>query len=613
MTIRRRQGGGLVLAAVLVPAVLVLASVNADAAGWPGYGGDPQHTALSRVTSQPLGEIVWQTPVDLNPQYNGDALFIHYGSPLATPANTIVVPVKVGAADTFRVEARRGSDGALLWQLDSDYRLPAHNWVPSFSPTLTPTGRLYVPAAGGTLMSVDSVDTPGPHTPTRVAFFGIANYNSFPGTYNADVQICTPLTSDSQGNIFFGFRAGGLTPLGFTSGIARVAPDGSGTYVTASAVTSGSAPQTLMNCAPALSLNEQTVYIAFRPTNVSTGGYLVALSASTLATQNSVLLRDPGSTNPARLTNDGTASPMVGSDSRVYFGVLENPSISNANRGWLLQFDASLVSSGAPGTFGWDNTPSRVPASLVPSYAGSSPYLLMCKYNFYAGTGGDGVNKIAILDPRATQTNSFNGVTVMKEILVIAGVTPDSAILGSYPNAVREWCINTAAVDSTSKSVLAGSEDGRLYRWDLTTNTFSQSITLTPGVGEAYTPTLIAPDGKTYAINNATLFAVGAVPDAVEPGTPGSALSLLAPRPNPSRGATLLPFSIPRGGRVRLEVLDLAGRRIATILDRELAAGDHVAEWNGLDSSGRPCAPGVCFARLIAASRSVTRRIAVTR
>jgi hypothetical protein len=53
------------------------------------------------------------------------------------------------------------------------------------------------------------------------------------------------------------------------------------------------------------------------------------------------------------------------------------------------------------------------------------------------------------------------------------------------------------------------SEDGRVYRWDFTTNTFSESLTLTDGVGEAYTPTVIGVDGTVYVIANATLFALG--------------------------------------------------------------------------------------------------------
>jgi hypothetical protein len=73
----------------------------------------------------------------------------------------------------------------------------------------------------------------------------------------------------------------------------------------------------------------------------------------------------------------------------------------------------------------------------------------------------------------------------------------------------KEWCVNTAAVDPATRSIVANSEDGKLYRWDLAANTLSQSVVLTPGIGEAYTPTLIGPDGTVYAINNGTLFAVG--------------------------------------------------------------------------------------------------------
>jgi hypothetical protein len=50
----------------------------------------------------------------------------------------VVVPVKATAAGDFRLEARQGFDGALLWTLPTDYRLPPHNWLPSLNPVLTP-------------------------------------------------------------------------------------------------------------------------------------------------------------------------------------------------------------------------------------------------------------------------------------------------------------------------------------------------------------------------------------------------------------------------------------------------------------------------------------------
>src|SRR5204863_1047082 len=120
---------------------------------------------------------------------------------------------------------------------------------------------------------------------------------------------------------------------------------------------------------------------------------------------------------------------------------------ANASRGWMLRFDADLNPTGAPGAFGWDHTPSLVPRAAAPGYVGSAPYLIMTKYNFYVDGGGNGENRIAVLDPFATQIDGFSGGTVMKEVAAILGGTPDPDAGPSYPTAVKEWCINTAAVD----------------------------------------------------------------------------------------------------------------------------------------------------------------------
>jgi hypothetical protein len=401
----------------------------------------------------------------------------------------------------------------LLWTQTTDYIHPPSSWTPTFSPTLTPQGRIYWPAAGGTLNYRGAVDVAGAVIPTQVNFYASKKIK-----ITNSVQISTPLTSDANGTIFFGFEVNGSVKkkLG-GGGVARVDANGRGSFTTLEVKTKRHkmSLDIVQNCAPAVSLDGLTIYLAARAVSSSDGhgpaGYLVALDSGTLRVKAMIALVDPGSGFPATLSDIGTASPTVGPDGKVFFGVLDNPFTSD--RGWLLQFDAGLTqSSGVPGSFGWDDTPSIVPASLVPSYQGSSSYLLMTKYNNYAGIGGDGLNRIAILDPNSSQVDPRTGVTVMKEVISILGPTPDEEYDGSFPGAVREWCINSAAVDPFSHSVLANSEDGKLYRWDLATNSFSEVVTLTAGVGEAYTPTVIGVDGKVYAINNATLFAVGAGP-----------------------------------------------------------------------------------------------------
>jgi hypothetical protein len=290
-----------------------------------------------------------------------------------------------------------------------------------------------------------------------------------------------------------------------------VTNSGRGTWVTAASAAGDPAiTKVAHGSAPALSADRRILYIAVNDGSGwgSAFGYLLALDSRTLATLAAVRLLDPKSGQNAFVHDSGTASPTVGPDGDVYFGVVENPFLSHHARGWLLRFDRMLVPKGVPGSFGWDDTPSIVPATMVPGYGGTSSYLVMTKYNDYAGAGGTGVNRLAILDPNASMVDPFSGIQVMNEVMTVAGPTPDADFPNS-PGAVREWCINTAAVDPVTRAVIANNEDGKVYRWDTTTGTLTQSVTLTAGIGEAYTPTIIGPDGTVYAINDAKLFAVG--------------------------------------------------------------------------------------------------------
>src|SRR5262249_6793519 len=180
----------------------------------------------------------------------------------------------------------------------------------------------------------------------------------------------------SKGTIYFGFIAVLSNPLGVTSGIAAVDASGAGRYVSVSAATDGLATQVGTNCAPALSHDEQTLYVAVRGTN-SAPSYLLSLATSDLSANAVRPLVDPATGQPASVSGNSTATPMVAPDGRVFFGVLENPFGSNAVRGWLLHTDATLALTGVPGAFGWDDTPSLVPITAVPGYTGTSPYLLM--------------------------------------------------------------------------------------------------------------------------------------------------------------------------------------------------------------------------------------------
>lgn len=94
-----------------------------------------------------------------------------------------------------------------------------------------------------------------------------------------------------------------------------------------------------------------------------------------------------------------------------------------------------------------------------------------------------------------------------------------------------------------------------------------------------------------------------------------SPASRLGPNlPNPFRSSTTIPFDVPaEGARVRLDVLDLGGRRVATLVDEFRSGGAKAVVWNGVDSQGETAAPGIYFYRFQGAGGVETRRLVLLR
>jgi hypothetical protein len=477
---------------------------------WAGFAGNAQHTAVARERPQPFRRIRWRAKVDLAPVLLDGTLPIHYGSPMITAANTVLVPTRVSAKAGFRVVAYAGTSGARRWSLHTDYRPPASTggfgaWTPPLPAVLTPRKALAVAGAGGTVLVRKHANmTAG--AVRRLVFYGAAKWRAHRSAYDKAVQITTPLAAGAHGSVYFGFTVTGATPAHLSSGIARIDAHGHATWITAAAAADNPAiTGVALNCAPALSRSGTTVYITVTS---PTRGILVGLNATTLRPRFHVRLKDPVSGQPAVISTSSSASPTVGPDGDVYYGVLENPFPSHDDRGWLLHYNATLTRAKTPGSFGWDNTVSVLPARAVPGYHGTSPYLLVSKYNNYFGIGphGNGHNRVAVLDPRASQKDPYANTRVMKAVQTILSPVHDP---GEPAGAGYEWCINSAVVDPADDSVIVNSEDGTLYRWDLARNTLAEKIHLNRPRPEAYTPTLIGPDGTVYAINNATLYAIG--------------------------------------------------------------------------------------------------------
>ena len=66
------------------------------------------------------------------------------------------------------------------------------------------------------------------------------------------------------------------------------------------------------------------------------------------------------------------------------------------------------------------------------------------------------------------------------------------------------------------------------------------------------------------------------------------------PQPNPIRDRTYFVYEIPgAGGDVVIEVFDITGRRVRTLIDEHATPGLHDAAWNVLDDRGNRVKAGV--------------------
>jgi len=82
-----------------------------------------------------------------------------------------------------------------------------------------------------------------------------------------------------------------------------------------------------------------------------------------------------------------------------------------------------------------------------------------------------------------------------------------------------------------------------------------------------------------------------------EQQAPGSTLANA--RPNPSNGVTSIGFSLGADGHVGLQIFDINGRLVRSLVDGDFPAGNHRISWDGLDDSKAPVTSGTYYYRLI--------------
>ncbi len=74
--------------------------------------------------------------------------------------------------------------------------------------------------------------------------------------------------------------------------------------------------------------------------------------------------------------------------------------------------------------------------------------------------------------------------------------------------------------------------------------------------------------------------------------------SLFGNYPNPFNATTRIQFNLPKSEQVQLTLYNIRGNKIRTLINKQLTAGQHTIQWNGLDDQGNAVASGIYFCKL---------------
>jgi len=83
--------------------------------------------------------------------------------------------------------------------------------------------------------------------------------------------------------------------------------------------------------------------------------------------------------------------------------------------------------------------------------------------------------------------------------------------------------------------------------------------------------------------------------------------------PNPFNPSTAIKFNLSGAAATQLDIFDLSGRKVRTLVQANLGAGEHTVRWNGQDDSGRSLASGTYLAKLRSGEQVTTHKLVLAK
>ena len=177
----------------------------------------------------------------------------------------------------------------------------------------------------------------------------------------------------------------------------------------------------------------------------------------------------------------------------------------------------------------------------------------------------------------------------------------------TYTGDIAGQVTDSASQPIAGATITAGEVSAVSDTWGLYTMTVPQGVYSVACTKQGYAPVIqdnvVVTTGGLVIVN----FALTAV--AVSDQTDTPALSGLSGYPNPFTSNTEIAFTLGKTAPVRMEVFNLRGQKVATLVNTTLNKGQHIVPWDGKCESGSQAGKGLYFCRLSSQGKTQTLRL----
>jgi subtilisin family serine protease len=293
---------------------------------------------------------------------------------------------------------------------------------------------------------------------------------------------------------------------------------------------------------------------------------------------------------------EGTDTGYTVASRRIYYS-------DNGGDSWTL-----ITSSAGPSPYSWD-------LSAIPNGIQYRVRVLLADSGAPALSASDGSNANVTINRPGGDTR---GPVVLAGSIIVGPnpiVIPNPAVLSATLSDVYTGNSNLEAAEWSSGTSPAvpgsGSAMNGLFTTPLVTATAAlDSSALHPGTETLWVRGRDAAGNWGNAVS--LVIQVNAVLTAVD-GLVPRRFALYQSSPNPFGPHTAIRLDVPRSGPVLLEIFDVNGRRLRTLVDGVLSPGPKALAWDGTDDGGRPVGSGVYFCRMHAGQFQATRKMTLLR